>query len=117
MFSDFCEKSYCDELVHCYTAIMDFKNPERTSDEELHAAMHRINDLYLRYGSNQEVNASVEAITEVVQALKHRETITRKSLDTLLADITPLLLQQLIVLKSSTQKDRFNALIKNDARI
>jgi len=115
LFTDYCEKSFCDELVHCYQGIHEYQNPERTGEGELQEAASRLFDIYLRYGSNQEVNASLEAIAQAQKDIK-ANSCSRASFDLLLADITPLLLQQLILLKSSPQRDRLTALLKADSR-
>lgn len=106
IFGKHCHKNYCSELLDCYHAINQYRDPHSTPDDHLLVMGKKIYDRFLRRGANEEVNTPTEVVDQIMEAIKTR-SMQRNTFDPVIMEIRPLLLQQLLLLQTGPERDHF----------
>jgi len=109
LFAAFCKGSFCEEVLHCYFAILEFQNPIKTSEEELEQCARGIYEEYIQKNATHEVNLNQEIGEEICLQIQD-ENWHRHMFDSLLYELAQLLANQLASLRISRGSDLLKAL-------
>lgn len=70
LLETFCKESLCEEVLHCYFAIQDYQNPQKTPEDKLQEVVCDIYNAYIMKNAWQEVNLNQELRDEVSRRME-----------------------------------------------